>query len=53
MSVFEIYFVGVSFIHLLCIFGTTTSIGLLMQFTLASLIENLIEKKKKTLFELE
>ncbi len=44
MSIFEIYFVGVSSIQLLFIFGTTISIGLLMQFTLAFLIENLIEK---------
>ena len=39
MSTFEIYFVRVSSIHLLFIFGATMAIGLLMQFTLAFLIE--------------
>jgi len=39
MSTFEIYFVGVSFIDLLIIFGATVAIGLLILFTSDFLIE--------------
>ena len=46
MSTFEIYFVGVSFIDLLIIFGATVAIGLLILFT----SDFLIEKQNKKSF---
>ncbi len=39
ISIISIYFIGLTFLNLLIIFGITMSIGLLIQFTLAMLME--------------